>query len=197
MRLLNFDNINFEPPADDIISDFYNEFSTDLHKKAMQLKAVNERMFLIQEVTPYGKKAILAFLNNQKFRNMYGANPRIYYYEIMYLVINFGIAVADKWYKEFPKLDRYVDDLIKNGPEKDAYTVLSENFSKKIYYKQGHPLFQNIYSVWAEMIHPYWELPSPQLQIYEALLACFHLGATMVINNYGYWTKYAWKQIKL
>jgi hypothetical protein len=48
-----------------------------------------------------------------------------------------------------------------------------------------------------EMIHPYWELPSPQLQIFEALLACFHLGVTMVLNNYGYWTKYAWKQIKL
>ena len=185
MRLLNFENLVVKPSNAEDISSFYNDCVAALLEEAKKHDLCEDGIICIPELLSLGREAILAFLNEKKYIDQYGNNPRIYYYVLMNVTINAGIVLAYKWHTDAESLSNYFDNIVKDGPEKEASAIRTEKFSKKLAYKQGHPFFLDIYSRWTAMTTPYWELPDPQPYIFDALVAAYQLGVSMVLNRFA------------
>ena len=166
--------------------DFYAECVEDFHKEANKHGVATRGLIFIPELIPLGEKTILAFLKDPFFQMQTGGNPQAYYYLIMALSIDAGIAYATKWHEDFSALSRYVDQIIYEGPADDANILLEKHFPKEVSANQGNPFFQKIYPRWLAMHEPYWKLDDPREYTFKAMLAAYQLGVSMTLEKYGY-----------
>lgn len=167
-------------------NEFYAACVEDFHTKAMSLNVANRGLIFIPELIELGEKTILAYLRDPFFQAQCNGNANQYYYLIMSLSIDAGICFATKWHEDFSSLKQYVDKIIKNGPADDANDLMDKYLPKDVLGDQGNKFFNEIYSNWLEMHEPYWDLEDPRKYTFNAMVAAYQLGISMILEKFGY-----------
>jgi len=165
---------------------FYNDCVADYHKEAAKYGVAQKGLIFIPELIPLGEKTILAFLQDPFFQMQFNGNAEAYYYAIMAMSIDAGIVYATMWHENFSNLKVYVDQIIEEGPADDANMLLQKHFPREISDNQGNPFFQKIFPRWVTMHEPYWKLRDPRQYTFNAMLAAYQLGVSMILEKYGY-----------
>ena len=165
---------------------FYNDCVADFHQEATKYGVAQRGVIFIPELISLGEKTILAFLQDRFFQMQFGNNAQMYYYAIMSLTIDAGIAYAARWHEQFSTLNSYVEEIIEVGPADDANLLLCKHFPKEISENQGNLFFQKVYSRWIAMHDPYWKLADPRDYTFKAMLAAYQLGVSMMLEKLGY-----------
>lgn len=166
-------------------SSFYTECVADYHKAAKSLGYANKDVILIPELIPYGQRTVLAFLKDDFFRMEFSNNPTQYYYVIMILSLQSGIAFAQKWHLDFKDLiNGYVDKIIAVGPANAAEEILIKNIG--LDKKQADRFYTKIFERWIALHEPYWELSDPREYTFYAMLAAYQLGISMILETHGF-----------
>ena len=168
------------------IANFYTACVEDFHNEADKYGAATRGLIFIPELLPVGEKTVLAFLKDPFFQMQFGSNPQMYYYVIMSLSIDAGIAFATKWHEDYSSLNRYVDQIIAEGPADDANALMSKYLPKEIAENQGNAFFQKIFARWMVIHEPYWKLTDPRDYTFKAMIAAYQLGISMILEKYGY-----------
>ena len=166
--------------------EFYNECITSYHEEAKRNEALEKGLIFIPELMSIGQKMILTFLQDPFFQSQFGNDSRIYYYVMLSLAIESGIAVSAKWHEDFGSINTYTQQLINEGPADEANTLLIKHFPESVSSEQGNPFFNKIYKVMLEKHEPYWQLQDCRAYTFNALLAGFQLGISMMLGKLGY-----------
>ena len=165
---------------------FYNDCVAEYHQEAAKHGVANRGLIFIPELIPIGEKTILAYLKDSFFQMQCGGNAQQYYYLIMALSIDAGMCFATRWHEDFSTLNKYVDEIIKNGPADDANAIMEAQFTNGIMGNQGNDFFPIIFERWLAMHEPYWKLSDPRDYTFKAMLAAYQLGISMILEKYGY-----------
>lgn len=165
---------------------FYADCVKAFHDKAMMSDVANRGLIFIPELIEPGKKIILEYLNDPFFQAQCKNNSQQYYYLIMSLIIESGICLATMWHESFSCLERYIEDVIENGPAEDANTIMNKYFSKDVIGDQGNKFFKEIFESWLEMHEPYWNLDDSREYTVNAMVAAYQLGVSMILEKLGY-----------
>lgn len=166
-------------------NDFYTECVADYHKTAKSLGHANRDLIYIPELIPIGQKTVLAFLKDNFFQMEFGKNPQQYYLVIMALSLQSGIVFANKWHLNYSALKSgYVDQIIEEGPA-DAAEVLLKN-EIGLNKEQANQFYGKIYERWLVLHEPYWKMSDPRQYTFNAMLAAYQLGISMILEKYGY-----------
>ncbi len=164
---------------------FYTDCVEVFHNEAMKNGFAKRGVIFIPELIPMGEKAVLAFLQDQFFAFEFGNNPAQYYYVILSLAIQAGIAFGEKWHLDFSGLKNgYVDQMIEEGPADEANRILTDTIGL-VGNQQQNEFYQKIYEKWIECHEPYWALSDPRQYTFNAMLAGYQLGISMILEKYG------------
>ncbi len=186
MGLFNFGKKKDKEPELKKPISFYNDCVADFHQEAAKHGVANKGLIFIPELIPLGEKTILAYLQDPFFQMQCGGNAQQYYYLIMALSIDAGICFATKWHEQFSALEKYVEEIIAEGPADDANTLMDAHFPDGVMGNQGNDFFPLIYQRWLEMHEPYWRLSDPRQYTFKAMLAAYQLGISMILEKFGY-----------
>ncbi len=91
---------------------FYTECIDIFHDEAMVNGVAMKGLIFIPELMPYGEKAVLSFLNDPYYMSMCNGDATTYYFLIMALCIETGIAFAAKWHYNFDGLPQYSEQIL-------------------------------------------------------------------------------------
>lgn len=142
---------------------------------------------LIPELLPMGQKITLAFLQDDFFQMQFGGNPAQYYYVINSLCLQAGAVAADMWHENYDKLKNgFVDTIIEEGPASYAKPIFEKEFGLDSDGDAGEKLYSKVFNKWLELHQPYWELNDPRQYTFNAMLASFQTGVSMILSKYGY-----------
>lgn len=167
-------------------NDFYTECVEVFHNIAMSLSIAKRGLIFIPELMKIGENTILMYLKDPFFQTECNGNPYQYYYLIMSLSIETGMCFAARWHNDFDSLNKYVEEIIENGPADDANVLMNKYLSKEVIGEQGNELFNKIYDKWVELHEPYWDLKDPRAYTFKALVAAYQLGVSMILEIFGY-----------
>lgn len=182
MGLLDFDKMNnLKSPAE-----FYKECIEDFHKEANEHGVATRGLIFIPELIPLGEKTILAYLRDPYYITESNGAPEVFYYTVMHNSLKAGMALATQWHEDVSKLDEYVDEVILDGPAIMGYCLLKKYFSEEIYKNFGEEFYKKIYARWLALHEPYWALEDPRIYTFNAMLAAYQLGVSMILEKYGY-----------
>ncbi len=181
MALFGFGKPKIKKPQE-----FYKECLSDFHHEAAQYGVATKGMILIPELMPSGEKIVKTFLDDPFLKMEYGNDPQTFYYAVMLFVIESGMVFAAKWHDDFRKLNAYVDAVADVGPADDANALLEKHFPADISLNQGNSFFQKIYVRWIALHAPYWEMSDPRLYTFNAMMAAYQLGVSMMLEKLGY-----------
>lgn len=164
---------------------FYNDCVEDFHKAALRKGFVNRGVIFIPELIPFGEKIVLAFLEDRSFQMQFGDNPQLYYYVIMSLSLQAGIVFAEKWHSDYSALKSgYANQIIEEGPADACKPFLAQlglTDSEK-----ENDFYYAIFERWLVMNEPYWKLSDPRNYTFNAMVAAYQLGISMILEKLGY-----------
>lgn len=165
---------------------FYTDCVTDFHNEAAKYGVATKGMIFIPELLPLGQKTVLAYLQDSFFQMQFGNNPQMYYYFIFSLSVDAGMCFAAKWHEDFAGLNRYVDRIIEEGAADEANLLMQRHLPKALFANQGNEFFQKIFPRWLAMHDPYWKLKDPREYTFNAMLAGYQLGVSIILEKLGY-----------
>lgn len=165
--------------------EFFKLCIMDFHARAGQEDYATKGLIFIPELMPMGQQSVLAFLNDSFFKMQFGSNPQTYYYVIMSLCVQTGIVYAAKWHEDFSELKNgYVDKIIAEGPAEEAQPITKKQFG---WDRDKENAFYNmIYQRWLSLHEPYWDLDNPREYTFNAMVAAYQLGVSMILEKLGY-----------
>lgn len=164
---------------------FYLDCLKDFHATALEHGFANHGVVFIPELIPYGERTVLAYLKDSFFQSQFGKNPAMYYYVIMSLSLQAGIAIAAKWHFDFSALQAgYVSQIIEEGPADECKPFLAElELADK---EDENAFYSAIFERWSALHEPYWELKDPREYTFKAMLAAYQLGISVILEKYGF-----------
>ena len=172
-------------PSKSSPSAFYDQCVADYHNIAANHRLAKKGLILIPELMPVGKKTVLAFLKDPFFQSQFRGDPTVYYYAIMSLSLQAGIVFAAKWHEDAAGLDDlFVEQIIREGPA-DACKPYLRKLGLTDNEKENH-FYQAIFQQWTALHEPYWSLSDPREYTFNAMLAAFQLGISMILAEMGY-----------
>lgn len=164
---------------------FYSFCVEDYHNTAKKEGMATRGVIFIPELIPIGEKTILAFLRDSFYQAQFSNNPSAYYYVIMSLSMQAGMVFAAKWHTNYSSLkEGYVERIIEEGPY-DACRPLLNELGLTDTEKENN-YYSRIFERWLALHEPYWKLPDPREYTFNAMLAAYQLGVSMILGIYGY-----------
>ena len=164
---------------------FYAECASDYHKTANSLNFAKRGVIFIPELIPIGHKTVSTFLKDKFFQMEFGNNIQQYYFVITALSLQSGIVFADKWHSDFSSLtNSYIDQILNEGPADVAEALLKNELG--LNKEQANQFYAQIYERWIALHEPYWKLSDPREYTFNAMLAAYQLGVSMILEKYGY-----------
>ena len=158
---------------------------TEYHNTAAKRGLAKKGLILIPELVPIGQKTVLAFLKDPFFQDEFQGNTALYYYAIMSLSLQAGIVFAVKWHENFAALDdSYVKQVIDEGPA-DACKPYLKKMGLTDNAKENE-FYRAVFQQWMALHEPYWSLPDPREYTFNATLAAYQLGISMILAELGY-----------
>ena len=134
---------------------------------------------------PFGSKAVLAYLKASYFQMEFGNNPQQYYYVLNTMSFMSGIVYAAVWHEDYNQLKSgFADQVIADGPPDYATPILEKDVGMSK--DQANKFYPLIFESWLAMHEPYWKLSDPRDYTFNALLASYQLGVSMVLEKLGY-----------
>lgn len=161
---------------------FYSDCIEAFHREAQKYGVANRGVLIVPELLPRGEKVVLSFLQDSHYQSICNNNATMYYYLMFSLSIQAGIVLANAWNIEPDALDECEAEIIIDGPADKANELLEELFDKSISADQGNGFYQRIFPIWLKQHEPYWKLSDPRDYTYNALLAAYQLGVSMMLE---------------
>jgi len=185
MELFNFGKKKKEPEIKKP-SDFYTLCVEDYHRTLKEMGYANRGLIFIPELIPMGNKAVLAYLKDPFFKAEVGGNVTQYYYLICSLSFMTGVAYAEKWHSNFAALKAgFVDQVIADGPADYAIPILEKELHLSSD-QQSEKLYSIIFDRWLILHEPYWKLSDPREYTFNAMLAAYQAGISVILEKHGY-----------
>lgn len=163
-------------------SKFFNECLADYHKEAAKYGVATEGLKFVPELLICGEKSVLSLLQNRFYLGQYADNPTTYYFTIVMLAVESGVAYAAKWHEDFSGLNEYVELTRGAGPVEDAENLIEEYFPDSIG-PSDIDFFQHIFERWAAMTKPHMKNKDAREYIYQSTLAAYQLGVSMMLEK--------------
>ena len=161
--------------------EFYKEAILKFHKQAEENGLCNKGIVAIPELIAIGQKTVLAFLRDQYLNLEYGNNPNQFYYVVSSFCLQCGIIFAAEWRDNFSSLNQdYVDRVIADGPWEHVELLFKEDLGMSK--DEFNELCKRTYDLWLELHDPYWKLDDPREYTFNALLAVFQLGISIILS---------------
>ena len=165
---------------------FYQECVKVFQEEAAGAGYLNNEVF-IPELLPIGQRIVLAYLQDTFFQMQFGGKPTQYYYVINTLCLQAGCVAADMWHQDYEKLkNEFIDVIIEEGPASYAKPIFRKEFNLDSDGNAGEKLYSKIFDKWLELHEPYWNLNDPREYTFNAMLASFQTGVSMILSKYGY-----------
>ena len=141
-------------------------------------------LIFIPELLSLGNEAILAYLQDRFFSIEYANDPTTYYYVINSFAFQTGIVYAAMWHTNYAELkESKAKEVVANGAWDDVEKLLSDLELTKETLNE----FQNeLYKEWLHKHEPYWKLEDPRKYTFNAMLASYQLGISVMLQKYGY-----------
>lgn len=168
---------NREAFFNDCVEAYYNE---------MQSNGYCSKQVFVPELLQKGQTIVLEFLKDPFFQAQFGDNPIQYYYIINSLSLQAGCVLADIWHKDNSEVDSFTDIVIEKGPAQYAKPLFEEHFGLDSDGDAGEKMYSKIFDKWLELHEPYWNLNDPREYTFNATLAAYQIGASMILEKYGY-----------
>ena len=143
----------------------------------------------IPELVVVGKDVVLQFLQDSYFQMAFGNNPAQYYYVINSLCLQAGVVLAAKWHENFKGMDdmkNYAKKIIAEGPAETAKPIFRKQFDLDSDGDAGEKLYSKVFDKWLELHEPYWELRDARQYTFNAMLASFQTGVSLLLASLGY-----------
>ncbi len=173
--------------SDNMLSprEFYTRCVEDYHNTAAKHGLAKKGLVLIPELVPIGQKTVLAFLKDVFFQTEFRDDAALYHYVIMSLSLQAGIVFAAKWHEDFAGLDdAFVDQIIVEGPA-DACKPCLRKLGLTDNEKENE-FYRAIFQRWLALHEPYWKLSDPREYTFNAMLAAYQLGISLILCECGY-----------
>ena len=151
----------------------------------MQEGLATNGVIFIPELIPIGEKTILSYLQNDAINADLGQTPAEFYFVMVRLAIQAGLAFGEKWHLDFSGLQNgYVEQVMNRGAAQVSNHILAwlglyEDEEQDEFYKK-------IFERWVELHEPYWKLKDARQHTFKAILAAYQLGISMVLCKYGF-----------
>ena len=164
---------------------FYADCVQAYHEIAKERGFLKKGVVLIPELIPIGNKTVIAYLQDTFFKMEYKDNKQMYYYAVMVFTLQTAMVFANKWHLNFSGLTpEYVDKVIKDGPADEGIPLLkqiglTDNEKENVFYRA---LFKKFF----EMLKPYANNKDLGNYTFQAMLAAYQLGVSMILSDYGY-----------
>ena len=109
-------------------SDFYNGVTINLHKLAGGCD-----MMLVPDLLERGKQFIMMWLKDNEYRELFGGDAKMYYYNIACIAFGGGIAFADAYEKDASQIKLgFVDTLLASQKDITGLALDILNISEDI-----------------------------------------------------------------
>ena len=167
------------------LAEFFKKCVDDYHAAAKEQGFATHGLIHIPELLDYGKKAVLALLQDDYFQTVFQDEPQMYYYAVMSLSLQAGIVFADKWHADPAALQNgYADQIIGEGPADACKPLLQElGLSDE---EKENDFYHVIYERWLALHELYWKQSDPRQYTFMATLAAYQLGISMILEKRGY-----------
>ena len=163
---------------------FYTECLDDFHAAAGEMGFAEKGVLLIPDIVPYETKIIMALLQDEFYRKEFAEDATSYYYAISMLSLQAGMICAHQWHSDSSQLnDENVDKLIEFGPADAADDLWRQEFGMSPENADG--FYKKIYSRWLEKMRPHWGEEDPRDYIFNAVMAAFQLGISIMLEKIG------------
>ena len=164
---------------------FYTECTMAYHEYAKTQGYAHKGLIFIPELIPLGQKAVLAYLQDPFLTFEYSSTPDTYYYVINSFAFQTGIIYGATWHESYATLKGGFDNkVIKDGPWEHVEPLFKKDLemSKEEFERFG----QELYALWKNQHEAYWKLNDPRQYTFNAMLASFQLGVSMILEKLGY-----------
>lgn len=164
---------------------FYTECTMAYHEYAKAQGYANKGLIFIPELIPLGQKAVLAYLQDPFLTFEYSSTPDTYYYVINSFAFQTGIIYGAAWHESYATLKGGFDNkVIKDGPWEHVEPLFKKDL--EMTKEQFEQFGQKLYAEWKTQHEPYWALNDPRQYTFNATLASFQLGVSMILEKLGY-----------
>lgn len=170
--------------------DFFDKCLEDFHDVPMLYNLDKNGIIVFPDLIAAGKEVVLSLLKNPNINAKLKDRPEDFYYLIMRLSFKSGIALAAKWHEQPAKFDAYIDKILEYGPVKDADALIERFFSDSSFFVLENEFFDSLFDSMIKAIEPYLVLPDSRDYIFNALLATYQVGVSMVLDKFDYQEQY-------
>ena len=164
-------------------SDFFNSVSIELHRLTRIYGDGTGDIMQIPDLLERGKNFIMSWLKDVQLRETFQIDAQLYYYNVACIAFCGGIAYADAWDKDVTQIKTgAVDTLLTSQGDITSLAVdilsLGGDGRKKL-----HMLEDNMFSVFLELMAPYWDKEDPRPFLFQGLLAFFQTGLSYRLSK--------------
>ena len=163
----------------------HDECVIAVHDEAERLGIVMKGPAIVPDLLPLGRRAVSEYMSDRFLILEYEDHPEDYNFMIMCAAADFGIVLADRWYRDRNELEEFSADLINRGPVKEAWAIVSRKFSDDIMKDGAEEFLGCIFAKLSEMNSAVPESPDKRAYTFTSMLAVFQLGISVILEKYG------------
>lgn len=156
---------------------FYNTACIELHR-VLRMSGKSGDIAQIPDLSERGKRFIMTWLRDERLKNAFSNDPKMYYYNVACNVFCGGIAYADAWDKDIAQVKAgFVDTLL--AAQSDLFSLACDILGLDGDDKNRlHKLEDDLFSVFLQLLEPCWEKEDPRPYLFCGLLAFFQTGVS-------------------
>lgn len=159
-------------------ADFFNSVSIELHRLTKIYSDNKGDIIQIPDLLERGKNFIMSWLKDAQLKEAFKNDAQLYYYNISCIAFCGGIAYADAWDKDITQIKTGAVDTLLTS-QRDimslAVDILSLDGDGR---KKLHALEDKMFSVFLELMTPYWDKDDPRPYLFQGLMAFFQTGVS-------------------